>query len=426
MCVYFTRSWCKNINENQCYAENNLPEGSFKLSNPYKSFDICYNTCSECSEISTDANNQKCTKCKNGFYLTDLTAPSNCVNDCGEFLVKGTSTTGLAACINCKTYYSPSQYKNKDDNTQCFSSLPTNSLVVDTGSNTFQYCFTNCATCNAISDDIQNQKCITCNSITYKDYTSSNCIDKCGQFYVHNNVSRTCDNCNKDYGQYKFIDKDQCTTSNSGSYPIDTNTGTIGACHSNCETCEKGPENNGSVHNCKTCKDTFFLQEDGKNCETSCPDYLVSKERKCINCKNDLTPGGDPQYKFLNENFCRDTIPQGAYKINDTYNILSYCYTGCKTCSEVGDANDNKCETCADSYYKEIGTNNCVKKCDDFYAQANGLCINCANQGEKHIKGETTCTSNIDKTFLVDSGTQTYDRCYDLCLECILSFLMNN
>ena len=37
---------------------------------------------------------------------------------------------------------------------------------------------------------------------------------------------------------------------------------------------------------------------------------------------------------------------------------------------------------------------------------------------QKHIKGETTCTSNIDKTFLVDSGTQTYDRCYDLCLEC--------
>lgn len=94
-----------------------------------------------------------------------------------------------------------------------------------------------------------------------------------------------CVNCKTYKGQFKFIDEDVCTTSNIHSFLIDNETNTIGKCHQNCDTCEKGPDNN--VQNCKTCLDTFYLQEDLINCEKSCPNYLYAdpNKKECINCK---------------------------------------------------------------------------------------------------------------------------------------------
>ena len=61
-----------------------------------------------------------------------------------------------------------------------------------------------------------------------------------------------------------------------------------------------------------------ILQENSSNCESYCPYYLVAKNKKCINCH--------PQYKFPNENFCRENIPIGSYIVQNIYNILENCF----------------------------------------------------------------------------------------------------
>lgn len=403
----------KYKNENKCYHENELPEGHFKLQTEYLSFDMCNDRCSECSEISLSQTDQKCTKCIQGYYLADSSLPNNCVDDCGNFLIYAILFQGLT-CINCKKDYSTPRYKHKDNSNKCFQSLPINSLIIDIDTNTFEYCFQNCETCSSISTDINDQRCITCNSVTYKEYNTQNCISHC-QFYVQDDSSRTCINCRKELGQYKLIDENKCVNSNFGSYLVDDDTGTIGHCHPNCETCNKGPENNDLTHNCITCKDGYYLQENGSNCEKDCPNYLASKNKKCINCY--------PHYKFLKENFCRENIPISSYVVDSKYNILSNCFYSCKTCSEEGTITLHKCDSCLTDYYSlEDYLNNCEKDPLYYYLYINtyiyrkcySSCSSCSKGGtsEKH-----NCDKCIDGTFgELDNSDNTYN-CFPICKE---------
>ena len=91
---------------------------------------------------------------------------------------------------------------------------------------------------------------------------------------------------------YIFIDELTCSNSNYNSYLIDDSTGTIGKCHSNCDSCSQGPI--GDIHNCNTCKEGFFLIDN--NCEDRCPNYLVEQNKKCIICK--ILSDGSEGFKF--------------------------------------------------------------------------------------------------------------------------------
>ena len=226
-------------------------------------------------------------------------------------------------------------------------------------------------------------------------------------------IFRICINCRNDLGQYKYIDQNECVNSNLGSYPIDNDTGTIGHCHSNCETCQKGPENDGLIHNCETCKEGYYLQENSSNCESYCPYYLVAKNKKCINCH--------PQYKFPNENFCRENIPIGSYIVQNIYNILENCFFSCKTCSKKGTISYHNCDSCLTNYYPvEDYPNNCEKDPLYYYLDLQtyiyrkcySSCASCSKEGssEKH-----NCDKCIDGTFEeLDNSDNTYN-CLPIC-----------
>ena len=64
----------------------------------YNYYDMCYPSCSECYEITKNDNDQQCSKCKADYYF-ELSPSTNCIDDCGKYLV---SDSTQRKCINCK------------------------------------------------------------------------------------------------------------------------------------------------------------------------------------------------------------------------------------------------------------------------------------------------------------------------------------
>lgn len=191
----------KYIYENKCTSKNDLPFGYHVLENKYNSYDICHPNCEECFDISNDDNEQKCTKCKENLFLEPLPS-SNCILSCGSTLV---TDKIQRKCINCKYDNSPPRYKEKNNNEICYPSLPTNSLITEIPTNTFEYCYDNCASCKEISSDPKDQRCIQCKTNTYKIFGTDNCIDDCGDYLVLDIEINQCVNCKTYKGQFNLL-----------------------------------------------------------------------------------------------------------------------------------------------------------------------------------------------------------------------------
>ena len=156
----------------------------FRLSN-------CYDSCSICTELSLDENNQKCIKCRKGFYFKEGT--NNCFDK-----------------IETKYYF--------DEDTHIFSP-----------------CYKDCLTCSYKAINSKQMNCLTC--------------DNNLNFY---NASKICLNCSKyvNYEQAECID-----TIPDGYYLEDKELGILGKCYYLCKTYNEGSyyRNNYLHMNCKTC-----------------------------------------------------------------------------------------------------------------------------------------------------------------------------
>ena len=88
----------KNIANNEC--DDALPVGALLLDDNYNSYTMCHSNCESCTAPSIDDNDQKCTRCKEGKFLSSSTS-GNCIDSCGDFLVTDTENRN---CINCKYF----------------------------------------------------------------------------------------------------------------------------------------------------------------------------------------------------------------------------------------------------------------------------------------------------------------------------------
>ena len=178
----------ENISEKDFYEPKILMgkkmNYKFRLSN-------CYDSCSTCTELSLDDNNQKCIKCRKGFYFKEGT--NNCYDK-----------------IETKYYF--------DEDTHMFSP-----------------CYKDCLTCSYKAINSKQMNCLTC--------------DNNLNFY---NASKNCLNCSKyvNYEQTECID-----TIPDGYYLEDKELGILGKCYYLCKTCTEGSyyRNNYLHMNCKTC-----------------------------------------------------------------------------------------------------------------------------------------------------------------------------
>lgn len=199
---------CKDLNESNPYkiygkdeCLKEKPNGTFYLSEEFKILKNCNDNCEECESFET------CTKCIEGFIV--------------------------------------------DENGKC----------IQDG----QKCHPNCENCTGLSDDIYNQKCISCNN-EYK--------------YFHKNISSCFDLC---------ID---------GFYQDKNNEFSCLKCHETCKKCQKGKEEENE--NCEECQnDNYLINEPGfpKNCVQTCPEGLNISGKYCKSIINNGTNDNDSSDK---------------------------------------------------------------------------------------------------------------------------------
>ena len=168
----------------------------------------CFDSCETCTELSEDENNQKCIKCREGFYFKEGT--NNCYDK-----------------IDTKYYF--------DEDTHMFSP-----------------CYKDCLTCSKKEKSSKQMNCLTC------DYNL--------KYY---NRSNNCLNCSKyvNYEQNECIESIP-----DGYYLEDEELGSLGKCYYLCKTCTAGfyYKSNYLHMNCKSC--LYINKNFKPMFEGDCPD----------------------------------------------------------------------------------------------------------------------------------------------------------
>ena len=168
----------------------------------------CYKNCETCSESSTNYNDQKCIKCKTGFYFKYNTKncfdeiTSNyyldtrsqmfmpCYKNCYKCITKEINETKMN-CVSCNygfKYYEHSlnclncpKYVNHLQ-TECIDKIPTGYFLKDKYLGTIEKCYSLCKTCEGVEyldSKGLHMNCLTClyNNPNFKSDIEGNCPD---------------------------------------------------------------------------------------------------------------------------------------------------------------------------------------------------------------------------------------------------------
>jgi hypothetical protein len=180
-------------------------------------------------------------------------------------------------------------------------------------------------------------------------------------------------------------------------------------CYKSCSTCIT--QGNDTQHNCLLCKPNYFILEDNKsNC------YMSSE----------IVPG---------------------YMFSQSDSIFHRCYLSCATCSAIGNNVDNKCLTCATSFYPIVDNNTMCYTSDSkmagyyldtqdkMFKHCSKACLTCSASGDDINTNCDKCANNFYP--LVDNGSvcltsnatrdgyyfsfqdAMFNKCFDSCNTCI-------
>ena len=158
-------------------------------------------------------------------------------------------------------------------------------------------CYKNCKTCNGITNDFDDQRCIECNRDYYpiENYPTYTYSDK------------NC--CKDDCPVYSFFSNDR-----------------FKLCHQSCLTCN-GPYDT----DCLTC-------------------YNQEELNKYPDKKSDIESKRGTTNYYRYQNKCLEG-PIDSYYINRTLGSFKKCYESCKNCDADKDQNIHNCVECETNYY---------------------------------------------------------------------------
>ena len=420
-CILCKDNLYKINGTNNCYDESLKNEGYY-LKNDL--FYPCEENCKTCSDSKTIINNITSNNCLSCDYLTK-----------GFYLVSDLK--------NCE----PESFK---ENGYYLQEDPDNSDI-----KIFYKCYFSCALCD-LGKESSNHNCLKCEENFYpmkEDINPKNC-----------------------YNETEMIPQ--------GFYLV-RNYWTI--CHENCEECngikpEYDSNNKLISQNCFSCYDDLHFIYNTLNCVNdsilskgyyfsdidemyhqcdiqckTCDKYSTSEDPKCTSCNNDLgyyLAYDKPSSKCYNKSTIDSQYILSTIINQTTGEIIKkwmICYKTCKTCSNLGNDENNNCVTCISKFYLIYGTSNCIKsdyarengyyfnttygqfvKCDkacltctDGLKGKNTNCIKCNTElGYFPIKGKgnSMCynAETIGEGYFFNSFSESYfwEECYQYCASC--------
>ena len=464
--VYIDGLYCINcankhkfhkLGEKQCL--DSIPSGYYLSDTDYNTVSKCPDACETCEKCDscTNTNYIKCLTCSesypisNNYYCysncrdVDTSKPylynKMCYENCESFYYLVSNNTN-GKCEKCP----PNKpYLLKGGN-ECKENQPENSvLIVDENYDyLYEMCNGKCQTCTSVSDDNNNQNCITCKSPYYLRIGTSNCEETCDDdvnhdnYYIKDNTNRKCINCNDNKNIeskktliYHYEGSNECIEKPTNSYIIDISTGTIKNCDDvNCLECI-GIEENGNIVNskCTKCNDNYKLYNG--ICIENCPNEKYGiMNNECVNCKN-----YDEKTMYNVDGVCVETIPSNYILIDNDYNYAVICPEECGKCKLDSD-NNIKCTTCKTPYLQKYNSKDsitsiviCELECDSYLYEDktdinNQKCINCKDigkyylNGECVIKDETTNTNYYLSTIEGEIEYNVLKACHINCATC--------
>ena len=231
---------------------------------------------------------------------------------------------------------------------------------------------------------------------------------------------------------------------------------TILPCYISCGRCSKDNSlSNSEDHNCikDNCKEgyytdptkntnCFMIEEKKSNwyfdynemkfgiCDESCVTCDGGTNKDCLSC---YSPDEKPEHAYLYNKECIDDCPEGTYKSlkSSGYNECLPCYINCKSCTELGNAINMKCDSCEEKniYYSK----NCYKEYDSktksFYKPESNDITSCYELINYYIEENTyECVSSIPSEgfFLSNSITGLFSPCHTDCKTCSMNYIENN
>ena len=325
----------------------------------------CIDECSSGEEIIAGVDGNKCgNNCPTGKYL--LIPEGVCVSECNStlYIIKDNYFCGL-----CKDLYNSQKYKFLTSS-KCLTQQPENShffiskyflLECDYGyalssSECISLCYDSCETCSYYSEDINEQKCLTCKEGYYLENTPpSNCLfnctgkskEKCLTCNEESNNFGLCLTCKNGYKKVNYINlavRSKYYDCLKPDDPIlkkhfyyDETFEEYRPCYKTCKSCEK--EGDSNKHYCLECKSGYMFRP-GNNPYGNCVPY--SKYYY-------ITPY--EQYKVLDVFQCPE---EAKYMIVEK----NYCIYNCQK----------------DDKYKYLYNGNCVVECPSYTYIENFVC----------------------------------------------------
>jgi hypothetical protein len=251
---------------------------------------------------------------------------------------------------------------------------------------------------------------------------------------------------------FNYVSADNSATSSICTVTIAVNI----SCYSACATCFNTGDN--TTNNCSTCVNDYYTKEDSTvNCyasNTSVPGYYFSSTifKKCYISCNQCTSLGNTtsmscsscanSYYPLEDNSsqCYSSSVPGYFLNTDRF---TKCLPSCQDCTGLGNSTDQKCSSCANSYYPlEDNTSQCYfvtdsvngyyfnnkfskcyqtcKSCTTAGTLANNQCTSCISDYYPLEDNMSQCIStnqNIDYYFK-DTSNSRWSKCYQTCKTC--------
>ena len=386
----------------------------------------CYDSCSHCSKAksssSSDDHNCLEDKCKEGYYPSPLKV-TNCIKSeekqTNWYLDTETNRFGLchSNCATCSQNYNAltsncdtcanSELNLLDGN--CISTCPEGYYsTVSNGINVCKKCYKNCLKCTQVE--------IYSNSVL----TDMNCL-KCKKGEDPNDSNNLIENQIKIYNNcFPIIiytnEKITFNTSDMSSGEIEKSCLDYGKAIMPGEyECIEKPTN------------YFYVVQDDNNtgiielCDEACSTCTWGKNNltnntNCINCTEGYFKTQDSNTNCILESL----IPENYFK-NNSDNIYYKCHSNCQKCDEYYDIakDDMHCTQCPSDFYFLYGTNNCynmsfvdensyyLSKEDNKYHQCYLNCLRCSQPGSD--ENNQNCDKCISG-FYFENDTQ---NCYN-------------
>lgn len=423
-------SACSSVAGTQYYLSSTscvsiCPSGEYGSTSGSPSCQSCTAPCATCSGSATTCltcstgvlefgtNNCPAT-CPSGQYDAGSSKCALCDSNCL------TCSTDAVTCDTCGIEAGQQTYLHTDF--KCYATCPHGNFGEVDGSGAYV-----CSPCDSSCDgcSITSTNCINCASSSYfRKIGSNECTNDCGTGYYGATATGlctvcpigctacslgtevTCSACQAVAGvNYYLNDGKYCvsacplTAGGAGQYGSLTGSPSCASCHTSCQTCSGGNNNN-----CITCVSGKFLAFGLGTCLDACPDgqYAPSSSQTClscnVNCKTcsgssthcdscSLSVNGVTLYLLSTSNACLANCPTQKFG-NASTNVCDPCHSSCYTCDGPLDTD---CLSCS-SGNLNVSSSKCVASCGDGKYSSNNVCYSCASYCKTCTSG-TVCTA---------------------------------